>query len=177
METEDAARVWRTVLEWLLAGVAAAIIAWSVKHYMYAQLEIHNISMQNTLYDGQRLIEDKWSYHFHQPHRGDIVIIDGPESDIRLIKRVIGLPGDELDIRDGQVFINGTALPEPYAKGRTEPNGITVPFVIGQGELFVMGDNRENSMDSRTLGPIAFTSIEGKAVFRMWPFRQFGFID
>lgn len=165
---------WRAIAEWIAALVAAAIIAVLVQRYAYAQLIVHNISMQKTLYDGQRLIEDRWTYHFHEPRRGDIVIINGPEADVRLIKRVIALPGDQLDIKDGIVWLNGDPLPEPYANGKTEPNDMTLPYTVGDNQLFVMGDNREYSLDSRLIGPIAISSIEGKAVFRIYPLHLFG---
>ncbi|MFD1954470.1 signal peptidase I [Paenibacillus thailandensis] len=165
----------RIALEWVAAVAAAMVIAFLVHRYAYAQLEVHNVSMQNTLSSGQRLIEDRWSYRFVQPKRGDIVIINGPESKLRLIKRVVALPGERLDIRDGQVWIDGSLLHEPYAVGRTEPgDGLPVPYTVETGKLVVLGDNRENSMDSRTIGPIAMTSIEGKAVLRIYPIDQFG---
>ena len=80
--------------DWAVSLSIAIVVALLIQNYAFAQTEVRNISMQHTLVEGQRLIEDKISYHFEKPERGDIVIIDGPESDLRLIKRVIGLPGD-----------------------------------------------------------------------------------
>jgi signal peptidase I len=164
----------KEIREWFISLTVAVFVAMLFQTYVYAQSEVHNVSMQNTLVEGQRLIEDKWSYRFHEPERGDIVIINGPESELRLIKRVIGLPGDVLDIREGDVYVNGVMLKEPYVKGQTNAGSVDMPFTIQPGRLFVMGDNRENSMDSRSLGPIARTSIEGRAVFRIWPIPKFG---
>ncbi|MBD2871211.1 signal peptidase I [Paenibacillus arenilitoris] len=176
MKTEERPKKsWtRELREWTVSLAVAVVAALLFQTYIYAQSEVHNVSMQNTLVEGQRLIEDKWSYRLHEPERGDIVVIDGPESDLRLIKRVIALPGDVLDIRHGDVYLNGEKLEEPYAKGRTFAGSVAMPYEVEPGQLFVMGDNRENSMDSRTLGPIARDSIEGKAVFRIWPIGRFG---
>ncbi|WP_225442784.1 signal peptidase I [Paenibacillus lycopersici] len=168
----------RELRDWCVTLGIAITLALLIQNYAFAQTEVKNISMQKTLVDGQRLIEDKISYRFETPHRGDIVIISGPESDKRLIKRVIGLPGDVIDFTDdGQVLVNDTKLNEPYVKGRTYSNGMQVPFKVPAKSVFVMGDNRENSQDSRMLGPIAMSSIEGRAVFRLWPLSKFGQLD
>lgn len=164
----------REVREWVVSLGIAVIVAMLFQTYVYAQSEVHNVSMQNTLVEGQRLIEDKWSYRFHEPKHGDIVIINGPESELRLIKRVIALPGDVVDIRNGAVYLNGKAIEEQYVKGQTLSGNIEIPFTVQADQLFVMGDNREHSMDSRALGPIARSSIEGKAVYRIWPLPKFG---
>jgi len=169
-------RVLKELREWLISIMAATVIALLFQNYVYAQAEVHNISMQKTLVEGQRLIEDKWSYRFKSPERGDIVIIHGPESPLRLVKRVIGLPGDVIDAHDGEVYLNGFLLSEPYASGRTMPLGMQFPYTVAPGQLFVLGDNREHSLDSRSIGPIAFSSIEGKAVYRIWPLNKFGLL-
>jgi signal peptidase I len=173
-ETAKKSKWKKELRDWLMSLAIAIIVAMLFQNYVYAQSQVHNVSMQNTLVAGQRLIEDKWSYRFHSPERGDIVIINGPESELRLVKRVIGLPGDVIDIREGEVYINGEKLYEDYAKGNTFAGMYEVPFTVEPGYLFVMGDNREHSMDSRELGPIKLSSIEGKAVFRIWPINKFG---
>ncbi|HEX7058163.1 MAG TPA: signal peptidase I, partial [Bacilli bacterium] len=129
--------------------------------------------------EGQRLIEDKITYRFYGPSRGDIVIVHGPESDRRLVKRIIGLPGDVIDMRDGKLYLNGRELYEPYVKGKTYPNGMKLPYTVPAHKVFVMGDNREVSLDSRSpeIGPIDLNSIEGKIIFRIWPLSKFGTID
>lgn len=155
--------------------------------------------MQNTLYEGQHLIENKIDYHFSTPKRGDIIIInrvaakgilntfisntkgvidnilkkeDSDQS--RLIKRVIGIPDDNIDIRDGKVYINDVYYDEPYVKGMTYTNGMKFPIKLYENQYFAMGDNRERSMDCRVLGPININQIEGKAIFRLWPLNKFG---
>ncbi|UVI32581.1 signal peptidase I [Paenibacillus spongiae] len=167
----------KEVREWVLSLSVAVIVALLVQNYAFAQTEVRNVSMQSTLFAGQRLIEDKITYRFEQPDRGDIVIINGPESEQRLIKRVIGLPGDVIDMKDGQIYVNGTLTEESYVKGSTYPNGLEVPYEVPEGKLFVMGDNREHSTDSRELGPISVSSIEGRAIFRLWPLSKFGTLD
>jgi len=172
------AKEWHKELrEWVVSLGIAVVVAMLFQTYVYAQSEVRNVSMQNTLVAGQRLIEDKWSYHFHEPRHGDIVIINGPESDLRLIKRVVGLPGDVVDIHNGEVYLNGEKIDEQYVKGQTFAGSVDIPFTVEEGQLFVMGDNREHSMDSREIGPIARSSIEGKAVLRIWPLPKFGTLN
>ncbi|MFF2482560.1 signal peptidase I [Paenibacillus sp. NPDC058071] len=169
---------WKKELrEWTVALGAAILISFLFQNYMYAQSQVHNISMQNTLVAGQRLIEDKWSYRFNAPLHRDIVIIKGPESPKRLVKRVVGVAGDIIDIRDGKLILNGLPVEEPYTKGMTNPGSFRLPYTVEEGSVFVMGDNREQSEDSRDLGPIALSSIEGKAVYRIWPIAKFGDIN
>ncbi len=167
----------RELRDWAVSLSVAIVVALLIQNYAFAQTEVRNISMQHTLVEGQRLIEDKISYHFEKPERGDIVIIDGPESDLRLIKRVIGLPGDIIDMKNGIVYLNKLPLTETYIKGKTFTNGLKVPFTVPANKVFVMGDNRENSQDSRVLGPIAMSSLEGRAIFRLWPLQKFGQLE
>ncbi|MFC4775305.1 signal peptidase I [Paenibacillus sp. GCM10023252] len=174
-EARQARPRWvKELMEWTMSLTIAIVAALLIQTYVYAQSEVQNISMQNTLVAGQRLIEDKWSYRFTTPKHGDIIIINGPESELRLIKRVIALPGDELDMRDGLVYLNGQKLDEPYVKGLTFAEGMKMPYKVSHEQVFVMGDNRENSQDSRVLGPIHLSSVEGKAVLRIWPLNKFG---
>jgi signal peptidase I len=142
--------------------------------YAYAQTEVHNVSMQNTLVEGERLIEDKWSYRVSGPEQGDIVIINGPEHELRLVKRVVALEGQTVDIREGAVYVDGIKLDEPYAKGVTGPGSMPVPFTVPDDRAFVLGDNREHSLDSRAFGTVALTSLEGKVVLRVWPIGKIG---
>ncbi|RIX51742.1 signal peptidase I [Paenibacillus nanensis] len=174
-KTEKRQNKWvKEIKDWTLSLGIAVVGALLFQNYVYAQTEVHNVSMQNTLVEGQRLIEDKWSYRFHGPKSGDIVIINGPEYDSRLVKRVIALPGQTIDMKDGEVYVDGVKLDEDYAKGETYPVVVPMPYTVPAGHVFVMGDNRENSLDSRTFGAVAQDSLEGKAVFRVWPIDKFG---
>lgn len=169
---------WRKELkEWALTLGVAVAASLLIQNYAVAQTVVRNVSMQDTLVVGQRLIEDKLSYRFVEPKRGDIVIINGPESELRLVKRVVAVAGDTIEIKDGRLVLNGIPQQEPYAKGRTLPLGMELPYTVPEGHVFVMGDNREHSMDSREFGPVALSSLEGRAVFRLWPLSQFGALD
>jgi signal peptidase I len=189
-------------LKWSATIAGALIISISIRSYAFATTEVRQCSMQNTLFEGQRIIESKIDYYYSAPERGDIVIIDpkaengilnifisnakelfegfskkNDDGEKRLIKRVIGTPGDEIDIKDGRVYINGHIYNEPYVKGTTLPNSMDFPITIPQNRLLVLGDNRENSLDSRDIGLISIDRIEGKAVLRIWPIDKFGSVS
>lgn len=194
--------ILRESFQWAVCIVATFIISLSINSFAFAGTEVKQCSMQNTLFEGQRLVENKLVYHYSTPKRGDIVIIDEvankgiidtffsnvedmidkfsskqEEDHSRLIKRVIGVPGDHIDIKNGKVYLNGNLLKEAYVKGKTLPNSTEFPITIPQNEYFVMGDNREVSLDSRDIGLIYVGRIEGKAVLRVWPFSQIGSIS
>ncbi len=197
----DQKKYLKIALQWTAMLMGALLLSLSVRSYAFASTEVRQCSMQNTLFEGQRLIENKIQYHFAKPQRGDIVIINqdmkkgfvnifldntrefiegfykqGDEIGSRLVKRIIGVPGDQIDIRDGNVYINGALYDESYVVGETAPFQTTFPITIPEHEYFVMGDNRENSMDSRDFGLIDQTEIEGKAVWRLWPLNNLGSI-
>ncbi len=141
-------------------------------------------SMCDTLYDGESLWVNKWKYRFGEPERFDIVIFPYDyEPDTYFIKRVIGLPGETVYIdEEGKIFINGEELKENYGREVIKPEnrGIAASeIVVGEGEYFCMGDNRNNSMDSRypNVGNIKKEKIIGKAVFRLFPFSSFGKVE
>lgn len=165
---------WRRELrDWTFTLSSAVLISFLIQNYAFAQVRVEQHSMDTTLAEGQRLVENRLVYRFYEPARGDIVIVNGPETDRRLVKRIIGVPGDVLDIKNGAVWINGVLLEEPYAKGRTYPGSVKLPVTVPEDSYFVIGDNREMSQDSRDLGTVAKSSVEGKAVLRLYPFDQF----
>ncbi len=125
--------------------------------------------MEPTLRDGQYLMVNKLAYRLGDPSRGDIVVFPSPQDGKRaLIKRVIGLPGEEISIVAGEVYINGARLSEPYV---VLSHGMSSfgPLVLKAGEYLVMGDNRTNSNDSRNFGPVSEQALIGKAWFSLWP--------
>jgi len=137
---------------------------------------IEGQSMEPTLHAGQYLIVNKAVYRWlHPPERGDIIVFEYPRSPDRdFIKRVIGLPGEEVEIRDGIVYINGRALNEPYISSpSTRSFG---PQVVGPDEYFVLGDNRPNSSDSRSWGMLPRKYIVGKAWLSYWPPETWGLV-
>lgn len=192
--------VFREVAEWILTFAGAFVIVMLLNTKVFATTQVRQSSMQDTLVEGQHLIIQKLSYDFGDPGRGDIIVfIDSQipqgyldeikifltdvsevfkpveeKTNTRLVKRVIGLPGDEVDIRDDGVYVNGEKLDEEYVKGVTFTREIDFPLVVPQGQYLVMGDNREVSRDSRSFGTIDRKQIEGKALFRFWPLDKFG---
>jgi len=139
-----------------------------------SRFQIESVSMQPSLFEGERLIVDKISYRLGAPQRGDIVVftIVGEPKD--LIKRVIGLPGDTIEIAEGVVYIDGLRLDEPYVELRS--GDAYSARKLGTDEYFVMGDNRGNSRDSRVFGPIQLSSIVGRAWLIYWPVANLGLV-
>jgi signal peptidase I len=161
------------LLDWVPTLVIALIIALVVRSYVMAAFYIPSSSMEPTLLEHDRLIANKFSYVFHidTPKYGDIVIFrfpkDAPKNQRDFIKRVIGLPGDIVEIKDGKVFVNGKALEEKYVK--EAPQYDWGPETVPSGDYFVMGDNRNNSYDSHVWGFLPADHVVGKALFIFWP--------
>jgi signal peptidase I len=131
------------------------------------RFRIEGQSMEPNLHDGEYVLIDKISYQLHAPERGDVIVFVPPNNERDYIKRVIGLPGDTVEIRGGQVYVNGVALDEPYLKNLI--NNDMPAQTVEEGRYFVMGDNRNNSSDSRSFGAITPHSIVGRAWLVYWP--------
>ncbi len=160
----------------LLETLAPAfILALLVTHFVGQKTEVLGHSMEPNLHQDQQLVVDKVSYRFHAPVRGDIVIVGVPNYDLPLIKRVIGLPGERVEIRSGRVLIDGQPLDEPYLGDVTQRD--FGPVEVPAGHVFVMGDNRGASHDSRSIGPVPQEWILGRAWVRVWPFDEFGLLE
>lgn len=155
----------------LAFALAAAIRTWVVQPYV-----IPSGSMIPTIELQDRVIANKFIYHFAEPERGDIVVLDDPTGSVdTLIKRVVGLGGETVDILDGKVLINGEVLNEPYTHGLpTEPMTLEMPYEIPEGSVWLMGDYRTNSADSRVFGAVPLSEIRGRAIFRFWPIDRVG---
>ena len=154
---------------------------WIVITFVGQRTEVEGASMENTLHNGDNLIVDKLSYRFHDPERFDIIVSPFQyQSNTYYIKRIIGLPGETVQImEDGSIYINGEKLEESYGREVNKPETIgraADPIVLEEDEYFVMGDNRNNSSDSRTdmVGNIKREDIIGKAWLRIWPLSDFG---
>jgi signal peptidase I len=173
-KSEGAATMWAWFRD-LLETLALAVIIFLVVNTFTGRYEVQSISMEPTLHEGQYLIVSKIAYWFHGPERGDIIVLDPPNgrSEIPYIKRVIGLPGEKVEVRDGRVWINGIALNEPYISG---PPTYVENCVLGTDEYLVLGDNRNNSSDSHIWGVLPGENIIGKAIFRYWPPEKWGLI-
>lgn len=167
----------------LIYIVVVIIVVWFIVHFVGQRTEVSGESMYDTLEDGDNLWIDKLSYRFKDPKRFDIVVFPYQDSDVYYIKRVIGLPGEKVRIGDeGTIFINDEALEEDYGYETIMPDRIgraADTITLGEDEYFVMGDNRNNSKDSRfeSVGNISKDELIGKAVLRMWPLSKFGTID
>ncbi len=174
----------RSTVEWVAVIVGALVVALVVKTFLFQAFYIPSASMEPTLDKGDRVLVNKLSYDVHDVHRGDVIVFElepdqvGDDGIKDLIKRVIGLPGDTIDSRDGVVYINDRALEEPYlAEGTVtgDPQDGQNPAierqVVPEGHVFVLGDNRSNSADSRYpyRGPIPIDSIVGRAFVLVWP--------
>lgn len=141
--------------------------------------KIKGQSMHPTFPDAEYLLTEKISYYRHNPERGDVVVFKPPISEDEFIKRVIGLPGDTLMIKDGKVYLNNKLLNEDYIKVNTNPSSFLeegISYTVPAGNYFVMGDNRPHSSDSRAWGPITKDSITGKAWLVYWPYTNSGFV-
>ena len=172
------------VLEWVIVIVAAVAVALVIKTFVVQAFYIPSESMLPTLEKNDRVLVNKLSYRLHDINRGDIVVFEKPpegganDGTSDLIKRVIGLPGEKIAFEGGKVYINGQVLDEPYL-----PAGVTTtqgakpcttaePCMVPTGTIWVMGDNRSNSRDSRWIGPIPQENVVGRAFVRIWPFSR-----
>ncbi|MCM1569881.1 MAG: signal peptidase I [Roseburia sp.] len=176
----------KVLRELLSTGVYLLIVllaTWLVITYVGQRTEVDGASMEPTLYHKNQLIVDKISYRFRDPKRFEIIVFPFKyEEKTYYIKRIIGMPGETVQIdEDGNIYIDGEILEEHYGKEVILPETIgraEEPIVLGEDEYFVMGDNRNNSSDSRTeaVGNIKKKDIIGRAWFRIWPFNKIGFV-
>jgi signal peptidase I len=152
----------------LVETMVLVTIAFLVVNALIGRFRIEQVSMQPNLHEGEYVIVDKVSYAFRQPERGEIVVLKNPNpGQPDLIKRVIGLPSETIDVRGGQVHVNGQPLTEPYIK---QPMASDYPAnELQAGQYFVMGDNRNNSEDSRIFGARPASDIVGRAWIIYWP--------
>ncbi len=190
MEETDKVQTIRQSFREVIETVFISLVLYFLVSAIVGNFEVRQVSMEPNLHEGQRVLVSRWGHwslwlaDVAQAadsqagagpalfERGQIVVfqpVAGP-GDIPLIKRVIGLPGDEVLVRDGQVWLNGERLDEPYLNGL--PTGCRRycgPLVVPPGHYFVMGDNRPNSFDSRGFGPVNQEQIIGRVVLRYWP--------
>ena len=169
----------RAVLELILYFALVAGITFLIIHFVGQRTVVNGVSMQPTLSDGDNLIVDKLSYRFHDPDRFDIIVF--PQEDGRyFIKRIIGLPGENVQIdEDGFIYINGEKLMESYGKEVMRDPGLAKDGIdLGADEYFVLGDNRNHSSDSRdpSVGILHRDELIGRAWVRIWPLDSIGVI-
>jgi signal peptidase I len=172
----------RAVWEWVFVVVVAIGAAMLIRMFLFQQYYIDGPSMQTTLMPEDRVLVNKMSYKLHDIHRGDVIVFDRVTNEVQhddLIKRVLGLPGETLEIRSCVVYINGVQVEEPYLNpeqtSQIEPNARCgshtdmAPVVVPDEQIFVMGDNRVQSLDSRVFGPIDTDKVRGRAFVVIWP--------
>lgn len=172
---------------WRLIGflLLFALVNWGVMPLALQAYAIPSGSMEGTILVGDRVYSERISYYLHEPEAGDIITFHDPKAPDRiLIKRVVATGGQTIDLVDGRVIVDGEPLDEPYVNGKPsyplDPAWdveLSYPYTIPSGQLWVMGDNRTNSQDSRYFGTIPVDSVTGKAVFTYWPVPRIGLLD
>ena len=174
--------------EWSKALLIAFGLAWLIRYFLFTPIVVDGESMMPTLEDGDRMIVNKIGYEVGEPDRYDIVVFHAPEKK-DYIKRVIGLPGDHIAYKNDQLYINGEAQQEPYLdsyKEEINEGTLTEDFtleelthmeVVPEGHVFVMGDNRRYSKDSRIIGVVSMEEIIGSTSFIFWPPTEMGLVE
>lgn len=179
----------RTTLSYIIEGVIYLVLifvcVYVVPNYVIQRTVVKGESMENTLHDKESLLVDKISYRFRDPERYDIIVFypRGREVEEYYVKRIYGLPGETIQIKENDIYINGKKIDDPYAKDAMLSAGLAEePYTLAEDEYFVLGDHRSVSLDSRTTpemqadgpGPVKFENIAGKVVLRIWPLSKFG---
>jgi signal peptidase I len=168
-------KVW----EWTKSLAIALILAFGIRTAVVEAFFIPSGSMEPTLQVGDRILGNKFWFWFADPHRQDIVIFAPPETAHlaagAMIKRIIAVEGDMVEVRGGEVFVNGEAVPEPYLKER--PHYYLPPTPVPPGMLFVLGDNRNASYDSHAWGFVPRSHLKAKAFARYWPLNRLGLLE
>ncbi|MBP2240107.1 signal peptidase I [Cytobacillus eiseniae] len=180
---ENMAKKKNEIWEWTKALVIAILLAAVIRYFLFAPIVVDGLSMMPTLHDQDRMIVNKFSYKIGNPDRFDIIVFHAPENK-DYIKRVIGLPGDRVEYKDDTLFINGKAYEEPYLddyKSQVIDGPLTEPFTleekigsetVPEGHLFVMGDNRRYSKDSRHIGTVPMEKVLGNTGIIYWPIED-----
>lgn len=160
------ARPWLWLLGLLLALMLGHI-------FVVEPMRVPTDSMRPTLVPGEHVLVDKVTYRLHSPRRGELVVFELPDGGLAL-KRVIGLPGDRVAIRDGVLFVDGRRVQEGYVDYESVDGTFFGPLTVPRGQVFVLGDRRANSEDSRAFGPVPLVRVVGRAVCVVWPPRRLG---
>ncbi|WP_100371853.1 signal peptidase I [Bacillus sp. FJAT-45037] len=170
-------------VDWLKAIIVALLFATIIRAFFFISYEVRGESMMPSAYDGERFIINKVGYNFVEPDRFDLIVFHATETE-DYIKRVIALPGDTVQYVDDRLYINGEYVDEPFLVERVEEGNrmpytydFAYPQVIPEGHVFVLGDNRPYSKDSRMIGPISYESIVGKVDMRFWPITAAGWMN
>ncbi len=161
----------------LIETVVLALVLFLVIRQVVQNYRIESHSMEPNFYEGQFVLVSKLAYKLGTPHRGEVVVFHNPNNtDEDYIKRIIGLPGDQVEVVGDAIYINGQLLPQPYEHNLNLEGSNYGPIVVPDNSIFVMGDNRPRSSDSRAIGPIDERLVVGRAWLRIWPLNLFGLV-
>jgi len=167
-----------SLLREFIETVVLALILFLVIRQVVQNYRIESHSMEPNFYEGQFVLVNKLAYKLGTPHRGDVLVFHNPNNVKEdYIKRIIGLPGDQVEVTGDTIFINGEELPQPFVHNLNTANEHYGPIVVPDNSLFVMGDNRPRSSDSRAIGPIDENLVVGRAWLRIWPLNLFGIVQ
>lgn len=167
-------KTYKEILDWIKSLAIAGALALVIHTFLFAVVIVSGPSMEPTLHNNERLIMNKIVYKYQEPARGDIIVFHANENE-DYIKRVIGLPGDTVGYKDNQLYINNEQVNEPYLTGVVTED--FEPVTVPEGEIFVLGDNRGNSTDSRIIGPISRDEVVGRVKVLIWPLNRIGLVD
>jgi signal peptidase I len=174
-QTENQGRTsWYQLLYDILETILLSAALFFVINALTARVRVDGFSMLPTLQDGNFVLVNRLAYRFGEPQRGDIIVFHFELTRQDLIKRVIGLPGDEVRIENGVVYVNGAALDEPYIAAVPNYSGT---WLVPSENFFVLGDNRNDSSDSHSWGMLPVDEVIGKAVLVYWPFERWSLLD
>jgi signal peptidase I len=184
-ETSPSSKIWHNLRENISLVAVALLLAFLIRTFIAEPRYIPSESMVPTLHVGDRLVVEKVSYRLHSPHFGDIVVFNPPPElqkrgypkDQAFIKRIIGQPGEKINVENNKVYLNGKELQENYIKDKYitfRPEQLYNQTQVPENQFFVMGDNRNDSNDSRYWGFLPNQNIIGRAVFRFFPFNRIG---
>ena len=181
VETKEQTQEFKPVLElrsWFRDIFFAFVIAIFIVVFVVQPVKVEGTSMQPRLVDQERIFVNRFIYRFQNVRRGDVVVFWYPKDRSKsFIKRVLGIPGDEVEIRNGIVYVNGARMSEPYLKREFQDYKSFGKAIVPAGQYFVLGDHRNSSNDSRSWGFVAQNLIYGKAVFSYWPFSHVGVVE
>lgn len=158
------------LIKQVIPYIVIIIVVLLIKQFVFSTIVVHGESMETTLYNNDFMILDKISVRFDKIKRFDVVVVQVPGE--KIIKRVVGLPGETVEYKDDQLYINGSVVEDDYGSNKTKDFG---PVLLGSDEYYVLGDNRSISADSRYFGPFTKNKIIGKTNLVIFPFNRFGF--
>jgi len=166
------------IWEMIKTALTVIIIVYLIKTFVFQLFIVDGQSMEPNFHNNQMLLVDKLTYHFRVPKRGEVIVFQKPNepTQVNFIKRIIGLPHETITIKDGHVIVTNSTnqeviLQEDYLTANNITNG-NQEFTLGDNEVFVLGDNRTNSQDSRVIGPVNYNLIAGRALFTYWPIKE-----